>query len=52
MVSFRLGRLRKPEVIGPGLIFSLPCIDNLINMDLRLKNENILAVNVSLQFFT
>ena len=28
-VLFRLGRLKKKETVGPGLFFSLPCLDEV-----------------------
>ncbi|XP_011177291.1 stomatin isoform X2 [Zeugodacus cucurbitae] len=34
-VVFRLGRLRKGGARGPGIFFILPCIDNIVTVDLR-----------------
>ncbi|CAI2357449.1 unnamed protein product [Caenorhabditis sp. 36 PRJEB53466] len=39
-VVFRLGRLI-PEVKGPGIFFIIPCIDNFINIDLRVVSYNV-----------
>ena len=32
---FRLGRVKKGGAVGPGLFTILPCIDNIVTMDLR-----------------
>ena len=34
-VIFRLGRVKKGGAVGPGLFTILPCIDNIVTMDLR-----------------
>jgi erythrocyte band 7 integral membrane protein len=34
-VIFRLGRILSGGAKGPGLFFILPCIDNVVNVDLR-----------------
>lgn len=34
-VIFRLGRILNGGAKGPGLFFILPCVDNLVNVDLR-----------------
>jgi erythrocyte band 7 integral membrane protein len=34
-VLFRLGRILPGGAKGPGLFFILPCIDDLVNTDLR-----------------
>jgi erythrocyte band 7 integral membrane protein len=34
-VIFRLGRILSGGAKGPGLFFILPCIDNIVNTDLR-----------------
>uniref|UniRef100_A0A8R1HW42 PHB domain-containing protein n=1 Tax=Caenorhabditis japonica TaxID=281687 RepID=A0A8R1HW42_CAEJA len=39
-VVFRLGRLI-PEVKGPGIFFIIPCIDNFLNIDLRVVSYNV-----------
>ena len=32
---FRLGRVKKGGAVGPGLFTILPCIDNIVTVDLR-----------------
>ncbi|EFO82509.1 CRE-STO-1 protein [Caenorhabditis remanei] len=39
-VVFRLGRLI-PEVKGPGIFFIIPCIDQFLNIDLRVVSYNV-----------
>uniref|UniRef100_A0A1I7TWC3 PHB domain-containing protein n=2 Tax=Caenorhabditis tropicalis TaxID=1561998 RepID=A0A1I7TWC3_9PELO len=39
-VVFRLGRL-VPEVKGPGIFFIIPCIDQFLNIDLRVVSYNV-----------
>ncbi|EGT33172.1 CBN-STO-1 protein [Caenorhabditis brenneri] len=39
-VVFRLGRLL-PEVKGPGIFFIIPCIDQFLNIDLRVVSYNV-----------
>jgi erythrocyte band 7 integral membrane protein len=34
-VIFRLGRILSGGAKGPGLFFILPCIDNIVTVDLR-----------------
>merc|ERR1712241_502191 len=34
-VIFRLGRVKKGGAVGPGLFTILPCIDNIVTVDLR-----------------
>ncbi len=34
-VIFRLGRILSGGAKGPGLFFILPCIDNMVSIDLR-----------------
>lgn len=34
-VIFRLGRIKKGGAVGPGLFFIIPCIDNIMVVDLR-----------------
>ena len=34
-VIFRLGRILSGGAKGPGLFFILPCVDNIVNLDLR-----------------
>ena len=36
-VLFRMGRLKNPRIVGPGIFFILPFIDKYIKVDLRLK---------------
>ncbi|CAG0905014.1 unnamed protein product [Cyprideis torosa] len=40
-VVFRLGRLKRGGAQGPGLIFFLPCIDNIRVMDLRTVSFDV-----------
>ncbi|CAH2241479.1 jg10648 [Pararge aegeria aegeria] len=40
-VIFRLGRLRKGGVRGPGLFFVLPCIDTYRKVDLRTVSFDV-----------
>ncbi|UMM42451.1 hypothetical protein L5515_018279 [Caenorhabditis briggsae] len=39
-VVFRLGRLI-PDVKGPGIFFIIPCIDQFLNIDLRVVSYNV-----------
>ncbi|XP_073828731.1 band 7 protein AGAP004871-like isoform X2 [Musca autumnalis] len=41
IVIFRLGRLRKGGVRGPGLVFLLPCVDEYIKVDLRTQSFDV-----------
>ncbi|XP_037805525.1 band 7 protein AGAP004871-like [Lucilia sericata] len=41
VVIFRLGRLRKGGVRGPGLVFILPCIDEYVKVDLRTQSFDV-----------
>ncbi|KAM7348880.1 band 7 protein AGAP004871-like [Cochliomyia hominivorax] len=41
VVIFRLGRLRKGGVRGPGLVFILPCIDEFVKVDLRTQSFDV-----------
>merc|ERR1712211_213623 len=34
-VIFRLGKIKKGGAVGPGLFFVLPCLDNIVTVDLR-----------------
>ena len=38
---FRLGRIRKQGVVGPGMFFIIPCMDEIITMDLRTVTFNV-----------
>lgn len=40
-VIFRLGKLKKGGAVGPGLFFIIPCIDNIIVIDLRTVSFDI-----------
>lgn len=40
-VIFRLGRVRKGGAVGPGLFFIIPCIDNIIVVDLRTVSFDV-----------
>merc|ERR1712027_135332 len=40
-VIFRLGRLRAGGAKGPGLFFTMPCIDNYIKVDLRTVSFDV-----------
>ncbi|XP_039748583.1 mechanosensory protein 2-like isoform X3 [Pararge aegeria] len=46
-VIFRLGRLRKGGVRGPGLFFVLPCIDTYRKVDLRTVSFDVPPQEVS-----
>uniref|UniRef100_A0A1I8PCZ3 Band 7 domain-containing protein n=1 Tax=Stomoxys calcitrans TaxID=35570 RepID=A0A1I8PCZ3_STOCA len=41
IVIFRLGRLRKSGVAGPGLVFILPCVDEFVKVDLRTQSFDV-----------
>ncbi|TMW48992.1 hypothetical protein DOY81_005936 [Sarcophaga bullata] len=41
IVIFRLGRLRKGGVRGPGLVFLLPCVDEYVKVDLRTQSFDV-----------
>merc|ERR1711868_27212 len=34
-MGFRLGKIKKGGAVGPGLFFVLPCLDNIVTVDLR-----------------
>ena len=34
-VILRLGRVKKGGAVGPGLFFVLPCLDDIVTVDLR-----------------
>jgi len=40
-VLFRLGRLKKKETVGPGLFFILPCLDEMVVIDLRTVSFDV-----------
>jgi len=40
-VIFRLGRIRKGEARGPGILFYLPCIDKFSKVDLRTVSFDV-----------
>ena len=40
-VVFRLGRLKKGKVCGPGLFFTLPCIERHTRIDLRIVSFEV-----------
>jgi len=40
-VIFRLGRVKKGGAMGPGLFTILPCIDNIVTVDLRLVTFDV-----------
>jgi len=40
-VIFRLGRIKKGGAMGPGLFTILPCIDNIVTVDLRLVTFDV-----------
>lgn len=37
-VIFRLGRVKRRGAVGPGVFFILPCMDEVINPQFRIKN--------------
>ncbi|XP_075156285.1 stomatin-like isoform X2 [Haematobia irritans] len=41
IVIFRLGRLRKNGVRGPGLVVVLPCVDEYVKVDLRTQSFDV-----------
>lgn len=41
MVVYRLGRLRGPKAIGPGIVLILPCIDEHHTIDLRTMSYDV-----------
>uniref|UniRef100_A0A0N5C754 PHB domain-containing protein n=1 Tax=Strongyloides papillosus TaxID=174720 RepID=A0A0N5C754_STREA len=41
MVVYRLGRLRGPKAIGPGIVLILPCIDEHYTIDLRTMSYDV-----------
>lgn len=40
-VIFRLGRVRSGGAVGPGIFFIIPCIDNIIVVDLRTVSFDV-----------
>ncbi len=40
-VIFRLGRIKKGGAVGPGLLFVVPCIDNIRTIDLRTVSFDV-----------
>jgi len=40
-VLFRLGMLRKKETVGPGMFFILPCLDEIVIIDLRTVSFDV-----------
>ena len=50
-VVFRLGRIKDGKASGPGLIYILPCIDKVINVDTRLKTFDVPPQSVSARNF-
>lgn len=40
-VLFRLGLLRKKETVGPGMFFILPCLDEIVIIDLRTVSFDV-----------
>ena len=46
-VIFRLGRIKGGKASGPGLVYLLPCLDKIINVDTRLKTFDVPPQSVS-----
>jgi len=40
-VIFRLGRVKKGGAVGPGLFFIIPCMDNILVVDLRTVSFDV-----------
>ena len=40
-VIFRLGRIKKGGAVGPGLFFILPCMDQIVTVDMRTISIDI-----------
>lgn len=40
-VIFRLGRIKGGKEAGPGIFFIIPCIDNVIKVDTRVKTFDV-----------
>ncbi|XP_037805521.1 band 7 protein AGAP004871-like isoform X1 [Lucilia sericata] len=41
LIVFRLGKIRKDGVMGPGLVFLLPCVDEYVKVDLRTRSFDV-----------
>lgn len=40
-IVFRMGKLRQGGIVGPGVVFILPCVDSFSKADLRAVSFNI-----------
>ena len=50
-VIFRLGRIAQGGAKGPGLFFILPCIDNIVVIDLRTVTFDVILKLIRENFF-
>ena len=50
-VWLRLGRLREPKSVGPGVYIKIPWIDTIILVDMRVKTLNVVPQSVSHNLF-
>ncbi len=48
-VIFRLGRIKGGRASGPGIVYVIPCIDKVINVDTRLKTFDVPPQSVSVR---
>lgn len=47
-VIFRLGRIKGGRASGPGIVYIIPCIDKVVNVDTRLKTFDVPPQSVSI----